>query len=186
MNGPPVLITFEPRDNPCVGVSEMPLTICALSWAITSIWIRPFSPVRRTLRLSGSLLSKRTSTTLPLTATTVPSVNCSSTFLPPMHRPDQAVFFSPPRVRHPLPFCSSSQRFIKTPLFALFLCFHPLVHLAFHQLLVALRKDVGGVIEHENGPGQALDGLVLLHRRDEDRLELGIEPDVSSHQDEGI
>ena len=61
-----------------------------------------------------------------------------------------------------------------------------LVDLALHQLLVPLRDDVGGVVEKKDRPAEALDGLLLLHGRDEQGLELRVEPDVAPHQGERV
>ena len=60
------------------------------------------------------------------------------------------------------------------------------VDLALHQLLVSLRDDVGGVVEKQDRPVEALDGLLLLHGRDEKGLELRVEPDVAPHQRERV
>ena len=45
-SGPPVSSTTMPRARPWVGVSAIPRTRCASSWARTSMAIRPSSPAR--------------------------------------------------------------------------------------------------------------------------------------------
>ena len=61
-----------------------------------------------------------------------------------------------------------------------------LCDLALHQLLVSLRDDVGGVVEKQDRPAEALDGLLLLHGRDEQGLELRIKPDVAPHEGQRV
>src|ERR1035437_3659103 len=68
--GAPVSSTSIPRANPCVGVKAMPRTLDASSCVITSTTIFRSAPARSTEKIRGKQRSKRTSTTLPRTATT--------------------------------------------------------------------------------------------------------------------
>ena len=58
--------------------------------------------------------------------------------------------------------------------------------LTLQEGLVGLGDEVHDVIENERRAEQALDGLLLLDRRDEGGLKLRVEPDVPAHQDERI
>ena len=78
ISGPPVSCTAMPRARPCVGVSAMPRTCCASRCAMTSMTMLSPAPPRSSERIEGKRWSKRTSTTLPRTATTKPVLRAAS------------------------------------------------------------------------------------------------------------
>jgi hypothetical protein len=58
--------------------------------------------------------------------------------------------------------------------------------LTLQEGLVGFGDEVHDVIEDERRAEQAFHGLILFDRRDEGDLKLGVQPDVTAHQDQRI